>query len=1283
MGLGNGASRGRLGACLAIAAATLTLSLFAPKASAEISFCPPGQEAGQCDEPRGIAVDRNMDRIYVTDRRNNRVNVFDSGGSFKFAFGWGVATGSLAPERCGPAISPPTVSCLKGLAGSGPGQFDSPVSIAVDNDPLSGSHHRVYVGTDNFRIQKFDAEGNYLLGFGSQGKGECEISEEDDSIAVGPGGTVYVADPARIGAEVFASRIQKFTPAGICFKEIKLFEGSIERIKSLAVDSQENTYVTVSAAAGIIRKYSPTGTLLYALDTAPLPYGSDGLSVDAADNLFAAQREVKGREVGTYNVITAYDSSGNHLSRFGYGRLQARPPTLAAHHTFGGDVFAVDEGKVKYLALPSSGPIIPPGSIEVTAIGNSKATVGVEVNPEGKATDLRFDYVDQEGFEGAGFSGPTTRSVGPVAVDTGASEEFRVQAVDAVIGCSNATKALIAEGKCLNPETTYHFRVVATNADNPGGSGEATAVGPPFTTNDPLEIEATFAAEVGTDSAGLNAKVNPLGIPTTGFFEYVDDASYQQSGFAEAVEIPAVAKGETEIDFGSGEVGIVRGVTLYPLEAGTTYHYRLLATDPLIEGALISDEHTFTTFEPSLPEFCPGNSAFRTGSSILLPDCRVYELVSPLDKANGDIKVLGETLTGLPAVLEQSSVSGEKLAYGSYRAFGGAESAPVTSQYIATRGEGGWSSHAISPPRTTPIIAPLGTFDTEFKLFSPDLCESWLRTFTDPPLATGAVEGYSTLYRRRDEGCGGESYEALSTVEPPNVDGHDFEIELQGVSMDGSHAIFRAGDALTAAASAKQKQLYAVAGGAMRFLCVLPGGTPSKVPCTAGTTTNSTEQRSRRSSVHNAISADGSRVFWTDADGPGKIYLRQNVFGPGGECSGAGSPCSIAVSKDAEALSKTTSSLYLGAADDGSKAIFSSNEDLYEFEVATKVTRLIAKGVAGLVGLSEDASRIYLVSSKVLGAGAVNGEPNLYLYEAGAGGSFTFIATLAAADLLGAASFEPARHTTRVSADGSHAVFMSAAALTDYDNADAVSGAADAEVYLYDAVANGGAGSLVCVSCNPSGARPVGAEVGGLWTAAKIPPWENMLYASRVLSGAGTRLYFESVDALTPRDTNDRQDVYQWEQSGTGGCDGGDATFVSSSGGCVDLISSGQSIRSAGFVESSPSGDDVFFTTLASLLPFDYGLVDIYDARVGGGLPASEAAPVECEGEACRHPAAPPQDTTPSSLAYEGPGNLVKASRKPRCPKGKVRRKGRCVKTRHDKPRRGKHRDTSRAKGPK
>ena len=60
----------------------------------------------------------------------------------------------------------------------------------------------------------------------------------------------------------------------------------------------------------------------------------------------------------------------------------------------------------------------------------------------------------------------------------------------------------------------------------------------------------------------------------------------------------------------------------------------------------------------------------------------------------------------------------------------------------------------------------------------------------------------------------------------------------------------------------------------------------------------------------------------------------------------------------------------------------------------------------------------------------------------------------------------------RVSPNGRWLAFMSNRSLTGYDMHDAFSGRPDEEVYLYDASGD----KLVCASCNPSGARPVGVE---------------------------------------------------------------------------------------------------------------------------------------------------------------------------------------------------------------
>jgi hypothetical protein len=190
--------------------------------------------------------------------------------------------------------------------------------------------------------------------------------------------------------------------------------------------------------------------------------------------------------------------------------------------------------------------------------------------------------------------------------------------------------------------------------------------------------------------------------------------------------------------------------------------------------------------------------------------------------------------------------------------------------------------------------------------------------------------------------------------------------------------------------------------------------------------------------------------------------------------------------------------------------------------------------------------------------------------------------------------------------------------------------------------------------------EPLNIEPTHVRAAAWMPTWEHPLHASNVLSDDGGRLFFNSFDALLPRDTNGAQDVYEWEAAGMGSCKEGDADYFAQNGGCLYLISSGESPSGSELREASPDGQDAFFTTASSLLPQDPGSVDLYDARVDGGFP-QPILKAPCEGEACQSPPPPPQFPTPASSTYNGPGNPPH-----RCPKGKRRvhkaGKTRCVK---------------------
>jgi hypothetical protein len=751
--------------------------------------------------------------------------------------------------------------------------------------------------------------------------------------------------------------------------------------------------------------------------------------------------------------------------------------------------------------------------------------------------------------------------------------------------------------------------------------------------------------EALTNEATVEATINPEGTAASYFVEYGPTASYGSASSNAA--LPA--------DNADHRVS----VRLRGLSPGTEYHFRFLATNAV--GTSLGVDRTLSTFRVAPGGDGCANFSFRQGPSARLADCRAYEMVTPVDKNNTDIVGLINVSSQI-AMLDQSALSGDQLTYTTSQGFGDTQGAPYVSQYIASRTPDGWTSGSITPSQGVSQQNPGNRLDLEYSLFSPDLCQGLLLHWTDPPLAPGAVEGVPNIYRHTL--CGTTGYETLTTMahgeRNPNV---------QGLSDDGRCSLF----------AIPGSNLYETCAGHTQVVNVLPDGVSSSV-AVAGTgyVNENSELNLRANNSRGAVSADGSRIYFTPGQGPGPLYLRldaqaeQSGLGPGNECTEPLKACTVPVSEGEQ-------SIFWGASSDGSRAFYSTaggESDLYEFDLATQSSTFIAGEITGVMGVDREATRIYFSSREAIGGEGMAGKPNLYLFDSTKSGAarFRLIGTLTESDGMletnnrySLANIQPHRRVARISADGLHAVFAAYASLTGYDNTDQVSGEADLEVFVYDATADGGAGALDCVSCNPTGQPPVGRNVGlensagGNWTAASIPGYATSFYGSRVISTTGNRVFFDSYEALVPADTNGKEDVYEWEASGSGGPDGGGCSesspsFSPRNGGCLSLISPGESSSDSEFVDASPDGRDVFFSTASSLVPQDPGLIDIYDAREGGGFPPPPGLAPTCEGEACQGPVSPPNDQTPASASFRGPGNVVE------CAKGKVKKKnGKCV----------------------
>jgi WD40 repeat protein len=764
-------------------------------------------------------------------------------------------------------------------------------------------------------------------------------------------------------------------------------------------------------------------------------------------------------------------------------------------------------------------------------------------------------------------------------------------------------------------------------------------------------IKAAWSQDVVFKEAILKAEINPEGLATTYHFDWGLTLSY----------------GNSSAERNVGEDSEDHKVALFldDLQPGTTYHYRVVATngDGVDEGV----DHTFTTYQPFASGANCANQVFRIGLSARLPDCRAYEMVSPVDKGGGPIDTTWAEIGH--GAFDQAAIDGSKITYSSATSFGDAASSRISNQYLSTRGAAGWSTHGISSPLQKSVYhprpVPAWDFATQFKSFSDDLSSAWMRDQNVVPLTSDAEPNFANLYRR--DNLDDTYHDAVITSEPLTWGmGADWSrllgrtgapawtLTFRGRSEDGSHVVFTAGAQLTpdALAETETRKLYEWTAGGLRLVSVLPDGTPNPLNSYLGTPTasgpifNFDQDSGKNAPVLRAVSEDGSRIFWSassDSNGNrGKVYVRID------------GQTTVAVS---ESVTPNPSFLWTASVD-GSKAVFSFDpdgagpmiDDLYEFDVDTETPTLIAHEAYGVAGSSDDLSNLYFVSQAALDAGATVGEPNLYLRE---NGTTTFIATTNLDFIFGVPSLvgpHPHETGTRVTSDGRRLAFMSNRSLTGYDNTDAVTGKAAEEVFLYDADAD----ELTCISCNPSGARPHGggtrlpyslgkpeSDESAWWTAAYIPTWEQEQHAAQVLSEDGNRLFFNAIDPLVPWDINGVQDVYQWEAQGTGHCQ--------EARGCINLISTGTSPTFSEFVDASADGSDVFIRTESSIDLRDPGLLDIYDARQEGGLPPPPPPPPPCLGDACQGIPDSPNDPTPASASFRGAGDPAPAKPRRSC----------------------------------
>ena len=426
------------------------------------------------------------------------------------------------------------------------------------------------------------------------------------------------------------------------------------------------------------------------------------------------------------------------------------------------------------------------------------------------------------------------------------------------------------------------------------------------------------------------------------------------------------------------------------------------------------------------------------------------------------------------------------------------------NEYLAERSaDGGWTQRLLSPE---------GAPRSVFEAFTPNMATAFVSS--PQPLSAGAPgygtiafgeASYDTLYTMSTDG---NEFVPFFSTNPPyrTVEGFDTPLAkspeassgsagckpnclaFEGGSADYTHLLFAANDALTGASEgrpaaeggpspgfAEENNLYELVNGQLRLVNVLPNGT-THANAAFGGVEEFGASHEKRIILQHAISADGSRIFWTDLSS-GHIYMREDGV---------------------RTVEISPQGRYQTATSNGS-VVFYTNGDLYAYDVEGGQTVDITPGVSveRVLGASENGEYIYYL----------NTEKELSVWHNGVSKQITTVPMT---------SLEGGKIAVEVTPDGHSIVFMQEEKMNYPHVEDRVN-----RVEVYDADTE----TVHCASCTSLG------RLGYLQESN----YENV-YQPRWISTDGSRVFFVSLEGLVPQDTNEEQDVYEWVRPGTGNC---------------------------------------------------------------------------------------------------------------------------------------------------
>lgn len=1051
-------------------------------------------------------------------------------------------------------------------------------------------------------------------------------------------------------------------------------------IKGAAVDSSDlasagDIYIinNISAHSEVIDEFSYTGCFVRAItaDQAPQGFGDylTGVTVDPTNGDVL----VEVWEGDIFSAIDEFSSSGQYLGQI-TGTSSGPSDQFGQQALITGSIAVDAEGQLyvgnnesKTVDVFGPGAFYPGAVTGETSIAQPgyETLNGVARGAKNNRQELLevsqcdFEYVTEAVYETSGFPAPNETNQIECRLESGSSPVHQRLA--------EKNYPVQADVSGLSPGTAYRYRLlVATSAAELGGLREGGSES--FVAPDAPALGATSISNVSSSYAELHAEVDPRGADTTYQFQYIDAAAYE-TAVLEGASDPYAAGASTPVpapDVGSGDDYVNVAASAGGLLPSTAYDFRVVASN--VVGETAGENDVFVTMS--------------TGG-VGLPDDREYELMTPPNKGDAE-DLFGEGKNEVNFDQGYASEDGDHFMLFTAAKFGVFPAAGENS-YVFARGETGWSETSVASPE-------LGVQSAFAEIYDP-LDFSQVGVHDD----VGSSEE-SVMDLVGQPGGGEEAYEPIA------LGNKEEYVDVSGASVDLSHVVVegpnhkvplcdKTEEALAEEVDAGSDALYEWTS-ARR--CMSPidvksrsqgGGLLSRCGAVLGQSTE------RAGGAHDAVSGDGSKIFFTAPD-PRRINDGAGCWNGGAantpqlfmRSNGETTVEASAPEKGVTPPGGVQPAVYVGASSDGSRVFFvtkteltadavaahTHEPELYEYDTETGKLVRVSRGESGqqegnvifVAAISPDGSTVYFDATGRLAAGAPEGG-GLYRYDA-ATGTTTYVAAGAGypGEIPGKwyqnGVVSPNSLGLEVAANdyttgnGEFLVFESTGKVTSYDSD------GQAELYRYERRD----GSIVCLSCDPDG-EP--SHVGSEFARSALHADNPAGGPPRPISEDGEYVFFDTAEALVPQDTNGKVDVYEWHN------------------GTVSLITTGQSASSSFFLDSSSyvnprgetvEGGNVFFGTHSQLVPQDTDTEgDLYDARIKGGF-ATSAGTGPCEGDACDNPPLPPVFQAPATLTLASSGNFApevttskKATKKKliRCPKGRRLSHGKCVgaKARH------------------